>query len=82
MTAICKRCDKPFDPLWMDGQTPRLCCGACAFRNMLDGLGLPTPPALIDKFTKHPLLLDPGKIPSFSRRRARRRRRQKCPPGE
>lgn len=57
MNAICKRCGKPFKPELFLGK-PQTCCYPCMFRNLSDGLDMPTPPALLDKFTKHPTLSD------------------------
>jgi hypothetical protein len=31
-------------------------CVVCQARNLFDGLDLPTPPELLDKYTKHPTL--------------------------
>jgi len=33
-------------------------CEMCEYRNLHDGLGLPTPPALIDKYSLRPALTD------------------------
>lgn len=35
-----------------------LCCEDCQFRNIMDGLGLPTPPEMLDPHTKDPALTD------------------------
>lgn len=63
----CLRCGKPFDPEAVKrelkgfgrgpGFEPRFCV-TCMVRNMTDALDLPTPPRLLDKFSKHPTLSD------------------------
>jgi hypothetical protein len=56
---ICKRCEKPFTPRPIHlGGTKRMTrmCEDCQFRNLMDGLGLPTPPCLLDRHTKVPTL--------------------------
>ena len=55
----CQRCGKPFEPEWRHqiGYWSR-CCTVCGARNLFDGLGMTTPPALLDKFTLHPTLIE------------------------
>jgi hypothetical protein len=53
----CPRCGKPFKPEKIDFSWTR-CCQTCRVRNFLDALELETPPALLDKYTKVPQLLD------------------------
>ncbi len=59
----CLRCGKDFDPdaikLSIKGfkREPRF-CETCMFRNLTDGLDMPTPPELLDKHSKHPTLTD------------------------
>lgn len=56
--TLCNRCGEPFEPrptrLKKLGMTR--CCEKCQFRNLMDGLGLPTPPDMIDRHTRHPAL--------------------------
>lgn len=58
MKANCKRCNVEFTPrptrLKFRPMTDH--CNTCMARNILDGLDLPTPPELLDRFTKHPAL--------------------------
>lgn len=57
----CKRCGKVFTPK----RTPfksrdhkwTRCCELCGLRNLFDGLGMPTPPELLDVHTLIPTLL-------------------------
>ena len=53
----CNRCGNPFKPEWVPvlKQWNR-CCSVCSVRNLMDGLGLPTPPELLDAHTKKPTL--------------------------
>lgn len=54
---LCKRCGQSFEPVFqkvLGGYTT--CCEPCSMRNVLDGLGLPTPPELLDPYTKKPTL--------------------------
>lgn len=53
----CPRCHKPFVPIPIP-ELKRLSsfCDTCSARNLLDSLDLPTPPALLDSFSKHPTL--------------------------
>lgn len=55
---LCKRCGKPFTPRRTPLKTRRWtqCCDVCGVRNLHDALGLPTPPELLDAYTKHPTL--------------------------
>ncbi len=65
---ICVRCGKEFDPsskktaalLFGDkGSVSKpTCCAMCQLRNLYDGLEFPTPPALLDYWTKNPCLTD------------------------
>lgn len=57
-TATCKRCGKLFVPTLRFGKRLSTCCDNCSFRNLMDGLGMPTPPELLDKHTKVPTLSD------------------------
>lgn len=54
---ICKRCGEEFEkePNPLDGK-PYTCCVQCRFRNLMDGLGMPTPPEMLDPFTRIPTL--------------------------
>lgn len=55
--TACARCQKPFIPEWCDA--PAMwgrCCETCTARNLFDGLDLPTPPELLDRFTILPTL--------------------------
>ena len=58
--AECKRCGKIFQPKQTKLRTHKMttCCEACEFRNILDGLDLPTPPSMVDRHTKNPTLTD------------------------
>ena len=54
---ICKRCQKPFEPRWLkELRKQSECCIDCSYRNLMDGLDLPTPPEYLDRHTKHPTL--------------------------
>lgn len=56
---LCKRCGKPYSPRWLAGlQKFSACCESCGVRNLFDALDLPTPPVMLDKFTKHPTLTE------------------------
>lgn len=59
---ICKRCGALFDPKkGIAGPNPLIKprhCTTCQTRNLIDGLDMPTPPALLDKFTRHPTLTE------------------------
>lgn len=58
-TATCKRCGKVFIPRPLPTLAALAsCCGGCQLRNLLDGLGLPTPPAMLDRWTKRPCLTE------------------------
>lgn len=55
--ATCKRCGKQFKPRRLKLLNKMAdCCEACGIRNLCDGLGLPTPPELLDRHTKLPAL--------------------------
>src|ERR1035437_2530437 len=56
----CKRCGKPFEPkpIRLKTKTMTECCETCQCRNFFDGLDMPTPPALLDRYTKLPTLTD------------------------
>ncbi len=55
----CKRCEKPFVPKWVVSlRMWATCCGDCMMRNFFDRCDLPTPPGLLDRFTKLPTLTD------------------------
>lgn len=60
MKANCKRCGKLFEPKPTKLKSIPLttCCGNCAVRNLFDALDLPTPPELLDKYTKIPTLTE------------------------
>lgn len=77
----CKRCGKLFTP-----ERTRLrkmpftrCCDTCKVRNLTDGLGLPTPPELLDRYTRVPTLTEEEyrrKLFAFGKVTARRGRRR------
>lgn len=55
--AYCRRCSKEFIPAWLDALgRPSRFCGTCMLRNLYDGMNLPTPPDLLDRFTTRPTL--------------------------
>lgn len=58
--ANCKRCGRPFTPekTRLKKMPMTRCCDECKVRNLMDGLGLPTPPNLLDPFTTRPTLTD------------------------
>lgn len=58
--SLCLRCGKPFtpEPTRLNTVPMTRHCPLCRKRNMLDGLGLITPPMLLDKFTVNPALTD------------------------
>lgn len=60
MTAKCKRCGKEFEPHPVPLATIKwsTCCETCECRNFMDGLGLPTHPALLDRHTKRPTITE------------------------
>jgi hypothetical protein len=53
----CPRCGRVFTPEWVKvlGCWGKF-CDDCGFRNVMDGLGLPTPPSMLDRFTTNPAL--------------------------
>jgi hypothetical protein len=57
-TSTCPRCGNQFTPqptgIKLMPMTRH--CDDCRFRNLLDGLDLPTPPEYLDHHTKHPTL--------------------------
>lgn len=55
MKRRCKRCGKWFFPE-LRSLGSGVCCDQCCVRNLFDGLGLPTPPELLDQHTKYPTL--------------------------
>lgn len=55
MIGICKRCGGTFIPE-AQRKRPQLFCWPCMFRNLTDGLDLPMPPEMLDRYTKHPTL--------------------------
>lgn len=56
-TADCARCGGPFvSRYWVLGRQYNRFCEACGLRNLHDGLGLPTPPQLIDPHSLRPTL--------------------------
>jgi hypothetical protein len=53
----CKRCGKDFEPTLLKALNKLSThCITCMCRNLHDGLGLPTPPELLDKHTLKPTL--------------------------
>lgn len=58
--STCKRCGKPFtpEPSRLKAMGMTRCCKQCQFRNLMDGLDIPTPPAMLDRHTKVPTLTD------------------------
>ena len=61
----CVRCGRPFNakmlPKFLRKVTPDgrdRHCDTCQTRNLFDGLGMPTPPELLDKHTLKPSLTD------------------------
>ncbi len=55
----CKRCGKRFKPTMLKAiRKKSTCCEMCQVRNVLDGLGMATPPALLDRHTRRPMLTD------------------------
>ncbi len=58
--ALCLRCGKPFIPKPTKLKTIKLTrhCETCQCRNLFDALDMPTPPELLDKYTKHPTLTE------------------------
>lgn len=59
MTANCKRCGQPFEPkkLFKSKLLQRM-CDDCQYRNLMDNMDFPTPPEMLDPFTKIPTLTD------------------------
>jgi hypothetical protein len=55
--GICGRCGKPFTPEFVEIPN-RLSsmCDTCKVRNIFDGLGMMTPPELLDEHTTLPAL--------------------------
>lgn len=51
---VCKRCGKSF--IHQPEQLTTRFCEMCECRNLMDGLGLPTPPSIVDPYSKHPTL--------------------------
>jgi hypothetical protein len=58
--VLCRRCGKLFTPKPTKLKTIPMtrCCETCQYKNLFDGLDLPTPPDLLDRHTKHPTLTD------------------------
>lgn len=58
MKKNCPRCGKPFVPERTKLKTLPWTrhCKVCRVRNMFDGMDLPTPPDLLDEYTKNPTL--------------------------
>ena len=53
----CKRCGATFEPEFIKSLKKfHSFCPTCRTRNLFDGLGLPTPPILLDRHTKRPTL--------------------------
>ncbi len=57
----CPRCGKEHNATLLG--EPSKFCSQCLARNLFDGMELETPPHLIDKFSKHPMLLPKPKKP-------------------
>lgn len=59
---LCARCNKPFVPkptmaeALREKFTEARVCEECLVRSWADCLDLPTPPDLLDRYTKHPTL--------------------------
>lgn len=54
---ICIRCGATYRPMWLvELKQWNRCCATCSVRNLMDALGLPTPPNLLDAHTKKPTL--------------------------
>ena len=59
MSTNCKRCGQPFESVLLDAiNQMSTCCKLCSMRNLHDGLGLPTPPELLDPHSKDPALTE------------------------
>ncbi len=58
LLSACARCGKPFkpEPTGLKVTKWSTCCDECKCRNLLDNLGLPTPPVMLDKHSKLPTL--------------------------
>ena len=57
--AVCGRCRKAFIPEWNDlMKRPTTMCETCRVRNIFDGLGMMTPPEMLDEHTLRPALTD------------------------
>lgn len=60
----CFRCGKPFDEqevrfaMKLKSLREIRFCEMCMFRNLTDGLGLPTHPDMLDRYSKHPTLTE------------------------
>lgn len=55
--ANCKRCGELFKPTpILNGRLMSQHCEVCKARNLVDALGLPTPPELLDAKSKQPTL--------------------------
>lgn len=53
----CNRCNRLFEPEYNEKyQYYSRCCKNCGYRNLMDFLDIPTPPELLDKYTKIPCL--------------------------
>ena len=53
----CKRCGVEFESKFLDViKKWSTCCELCSVRNFMDNTGLPTPPAMLDRFSKGPTL--------------------------
>lgn len=70
----CPRCEKSFDENSKDALFPNaVCCPECGMRNLFDGLGMSTPPELLDRHTRKPTLTQEEFRKSLdSRRRSRK----------
>ncbi len=60
MKSLCRRCGKPFRPKPTNLKITKMTthCINCQCRNLFDAFDLPTPPELLDKYTKHPTLTE------------------------
>lgn len=58
--ATCRRCGNRFvpKPTGIKSVPWSRCCETCGVRNLFDGLGMKTPPELLDYYTKNPALTE------------------------
>lgn len=72
----CPRCHRDFVPhpaAEYKGDTKF--CDACRYRNLMDGLGLPTPPAMVDPYTRRPTLTQAEYLRLMAKRGKKKRER-------